>query len=533
MKCRPDIVLILADDTTPNILGCYGGGRLTPNIDALAARGIRFTSAFCASAVCTPSRYNYLTGNFVSRCRDPLFLRQNPEGEPASIEFNAFLNPESPSLPSLLRRAGYATGFAGKWHTSHPYRELELPDLPAGADPANPAVDALVREIHSSLVDRVKSDGGFDYAGGVVWENTHEHPLRALHSHFHEWSLDAALEFLDQVPDGHPLFLHFASTNYHGPNMEEVPSVDPRFTPGGLVEPQEHGWRPRREWADRIRALGLPVNHETLSYLTLDDQVGAISAKLEQLGRLSNTIFVFGADHNNEPGKSTCFDTGSRIPLLMAGPGIPASRISDALVQNLDVAPTLLTLAGASQASSAMDGCDLSPIFRGEKSEVRDFLFFENGYTRAVRSRDWKLISLRFPSGEIEAMRNGRHAIAPTHYGRKYGFPALRIAIDFHPAALDPDQLYHLGEDPLEQRNLFNARSDNPRLMLHEALHKHLEQFPHPFPRNAGFLEGPDYRCLAAATRKIGCSDVGWVGEAMDRFRRLWPNAGNGALGLP
>lgn len=508
---RPNIVFIITDDTPPEGIGCYGAGDgLTPTIDKLAGEGTVFDQAYCTSSVCQPSRYSYLTGTYAGRCPDSVYRTQQPETQPYSVEFNVYVNEQTPSMGDIFQNAGYRTGISGKWHAGH-HIDYEGPELLTIADLDSAETDIALKRYQQRLVDEVKRTGGYDFAGGMVWGNNDSGPRKALCSHHIEWSMQAVCDFLDTCSADQPFLLHYASTCYHGPNAAEALDYDPRYTPGGRVDAVPDCIPSRESIRTRLSDAGLEINHHNVSMMWIDDQVAAIVNKLRQRDLLDNTIIVFCCDHGVEPGKSTCYERGIRIPMLMWKPGlIPQGNRVAAGVQNVDMMPTLLDLAGET-ADAPFDGRSVVPLVNGEKESVRDELFFENGYFRAVRTDTHKYIALRYPAHLLAAMRQGEFSEAPNHLNRRKQVHA-QIAIEHYPCYFDADQLYDLENDPGEQRNLAaDSRYAEVLADMKQHLAGYLETFDHPYDlEDTAFLKSEAFKELAERTRAIGTGYISW-----------------------
>ena len=510
---RPNVVFFIVDDTDHEYLGCYGGAVPTPNLDRLCRSGVRFDRAFCSSAICQPSRYSYLTGRYAGTCPDPVFLEQQPPDEPASVEFNVYLNADIPSQGFLFREAGYRTGFAGKWHVGHTTDLLPVPDFDTDADPDDPEVDAKLRRLQAVYQDEVRRTGGYDFADGIIWANNGNWPLKALHDHHIEWSMQKALDFLDTCDDGRPFLLHYASTCTHGPSALEGVDRDWRYTPGGKVDPRPEPLPPRTELPDRLREMGIEVTDKHVFALWIDDQVGALLDRLDAMGATEDTVFVFCSDHNIEPGKATCYDRGTRVPLIISAAGLlDGGEMKETLVQNVDLMPTLLDLCSIEPPEEVpFDGCNLGPLLRGESVPPRDSLYFEVGYRRAVRTERWKYIALRFPERIIRAMQDGEYERAPNHMDRE-GQPHAQIAMENYPGYYDADQLYDLESDPEEQHNLARDPAHAERLeTLRTRLETFLKRLPHPYDLSRQeYLESKEFAELARKAREVGTDHISW-----------------------
>ncbi|MBN1246567.1 MAG: sulfatase-like hydrolase/transferase [Anaerolineae bacterium] len=510
---RPNIVCIMPDDTDFVWLSCYGGRTPTPNIDRIATEGVRFDQMYCSAAACTPSRYSYLTGHYAGRCPDPHFLAQNPTHEPYAVAWNTVLNAGMPSLGKVLQANGYRTGISGKWHCGRPRHELGLPELAPGADLDDPQIDAQLRAYQEILQGEVRCTGGFDVATSVVWGNNESFPVRALQQHNLEWITQGALDYLDTCTDEQPFFLYITPTAFHGPPHDESYEMDERYTQGGKREQGFDCHPPRSEMRARLAARGLPYNHDTVGITWIDDQVGAILAKLQEMDVLDNTIVIFKVDHNTETGKGTCHQDGVRIPLVMRWPGVvDAGTVCTARVQNVDFAPTVFAIAGiAPPAEMHLDGTSWLPLLQGEIDAVHEDLFFEFGYARAVLYQNWKYIALRYPQHLLDAMASGELGEAPNHINQRLQ-GQMNVAIQTYPAYFDPDQLFNLEDDPGETHNLAGDPACAAVLaMMQQRLQAYLETFEHPFDLTVpDFMRTERYRELCDETRKIGTGHLSW-----------------------
>jgi arylsulfatase A-like enzyme len=510
---RPNIVCIMPDDTDFVWLSCYGGRTPTPNIDRIANAGVRFEQMFCSASACTPSRYTYLTGHYAGRCPDEHFLAGNPYDEPYCVAWNTVLNASMPSLGTVLRGCGYRTGLSGKWHVGRPLRELGLPELHADDDPDDPAVDIKLREVQAILQGEVRRTGGFDVASSIVWGNTESFPVAALREHNLEWITQGALDFLDTCDSDQPFFLYVTPTAFHGPQHDTSYEVDERYTQGGKRAETFTCHPPRPQMRRRLEERGLPYNHDTVGITWIDDQVGAILAKLEEKGVADNTIVIFKVDHNTETGKGTCHQKGIHIPMLMAWPGVIAEgSVCEALVQNVDLVPTVLDIVNApSPEGMQLDGVSWLPLLTGETDSLHEDLFSEFGYARAVLYGKWKAIVLRYPQHLLDAMASGVAREAPNHINQRLQ-GQMNVAIETYPAYFDPNQLFDIEADPKEQNNLARDPAYADVLaMMKRRLRAHLQTFRHPFDLDVPpFMLTEQYRQLCEETRKIGTAHLGW-----------------------
>jgi arylsulfatase A-like enzyme len=447
---------------------------LTPHLDSLARSGVRLARSYSVSSVCTPSRYICLAGQYASRCTSPGFLRACPEGTQANVGFNVQITPDTPNLASVLKQAGYATGFVGKWHTGTP----ALLSIPRDADFRDPAVAQQLDENQKRLCERIRACG-FVYAGSVYRGNLADHKLDTLTVHNQEWVTQGALEFLDRYGD-QPFFLHVCTTLQHSPSPTESIGGDPRMPPAALLPEAPRVQAARDSILPRLREAGID---ERMAHATwLDDAVGAIVRKLDEIGQRDNTLVIFFSDNGTLRGKGTCYEGGAHTPALIAWPGqIPAGETCNALVANIDFAPTILEACGAAApAALRIDGRSLLGLLNHQETDWRKSLLLEIGHTRGVVTDRWKYIALRYPPAlqrAIDAGTLGRPA-----YHMDTVFDLQQVAERNHPAYHDADQLYDLQADPDEKSNLARdpARADQ-LAELKRQLRDSLATIPRPF----------------------------------------------------
>lgn len=473
VRRNPNILFIVTDDQNSDTIGCWGNKVLTPNLDGLARDGVRFTRGYTASSVCTPSRYICLTGRYASRCTSPQFLKQNPPGAPSHVGFNTRLEPDS-NIARALHDAGYATGFVGKWHTGGGLP----PTYPPDADMSDPAVARLLADRQDRMIEQIKACG-FDYAASVYWGNLADHKLDALNVHNMEWVTKGALDFVEQNKD-RPFYLQMAATLHHGPPPLKSIGADERITPAGLLPKPLNVMPPRTGIRERLRATGIPPN--TAHCTWLDDGIGAVLKKLDELGLVGDTaVFVF-SDNATRGGKGTCYDGGTRTPWLMRWKGhIPPGQTCDELVQNIDFVPTILDICGVTPPGKMpLDGKSMVPLLAGREKKWRDALFFEIGHTRGVCTKKWKYIALRFPPRIQQGVKSGR--IVPPLYHMDSPLDLQKTAASRHPGYDDPDQLYDLEGDPDEKLNLAkDPKCANTLAEMKARLREWLAAFDRPF----------------------------------------------------
>lgn len=479
---RPNIVFIIADDLQRHMLNALPEGRgrnLTPNLDRLIREGVLLNGQHVASAVCTPSRYNVLTGKYASRALDV-----GPE-EQAVVAFTTHIKPDDITLPKLLREEGYQTGMVGK---NHVIQASGAPDIPLEADPRDPEIRAALKSYQADYEADLRR-AGFDFVGGITPANPDELRPRELRVHNMDYATEAALEFIDEQRPGRPFFLYFATTLPHGP--VEAPrswDSDPRLTPFGVCDEPLAVLPPRSSIAERIGAAKLepgkdadgsapPQNESPYMMLAMDDAIGALMDHLRERNLLNNTVIFFFNDHGSE-AKGTLYQGGLQFPsVVWREGGFPCGNRNEDLVSNVDFAPTILDLAGAEFAPDQFDGISFRDILWGKGSAAGRILYAEMGFSRTVRQGDWKYLALRYPpeaanmplaerqrrlaEWNTELLERGIQPVttdpeAPFSHLTDIpgGAHAEHSSTGKKPHYYDADQLFNLAEDPDETRNL-------------------------------------------------------------------------------
>ncbi|MGD9644841.1 MAG: sulfatase-like hydrolase/transferase [Pirellulales bacterium] len=367
---RPNIVLIFADDLGITDLGCYGrGDHHTPYLDRLATQGMRFTCAYTAQPICSPSRAALMTGKCPARLNLTNYLPGRADAPTQRVlqpRIEGQLPLEEVTLAELLKQAGYATGLFGKWHLGGP-----------GFTP---------------------QDQGFDVA--VSPPATNKPTLEAGGKG--EFAITAAAsKFIEDCRD-RPFFCYVPHNNPHIP-ISAAPE---------LVEKNRDAFHPG--YAAMIE--------------TIDEAVGRLMAKVDELGLTDRTIFIFTSDNGglhvlefpgtpatyNRPfraGKGYVYEGGLREPLIVRWPGVVAAGSEcETPVVLTDLVPTLLLAAGIDPAKTVgpLDGVSLLPLLHGERLPPRQLYWHFPNYTNqggrpagAIRDGDWKLVE-QFEDGSVE-----------------------------------------------------------------------------------------------------------------------------------
>ncbi len=400
---QPNIVLILADDLGWSDLSCYGSDlHQTPHLDRLARQGLRFTDAYAASPVCTPTRAAILTGLHPARLHMTVWRESAARRgtrrllEPVCLDS---LPLKHLTLAEVLKAAGYFNTHLGKWHL--------------GRAEAYPQAHGFHRNI-----------------GGTLWgaPQSFWYPFSGDH-YFRDWRYvpglepgkegdylvdrltDKALEIIErQAGAGRPFYLNLWYHAVHTP-IEGKPELVERYR-------------------KRITPDSIHKNpHYAAMVHSLDENVGRVLAALDARGIAEHTLVVFTSDNggfinpcklhkglpvaDNSPlrsGKGSCYEGGLRVPLIVRGPGVAQGALSAEPVYACDLYPTLLRAAGlADRAGAGRDGVDLTPVLRKPDTQLgREALYFHYPHyystttpVSAIRKGDWKLLEY-FEDGRVE-----------------------------------------------------------------------------------------------------------------------------------
>lgn len=483
---RPNIIMFLIDDQNPSSIAAFGGDTYTPNLDRMAAEGMKFTRAYVSSSVCTPSRYSFLTGRFAGNSHSKLYGESVGGAENQGLpSFNVALERDNMNVGSVLREAGYTTGFVGKFHLTS---KLDFPEFYKGKNKwidipkdARPGPETTAQFKHNERwMRRYLETLGFSWAKNVYPENIHS----PYSSHNPEWTTVAALEFIEENTDG-PFYLHLCSTLLHGPDRSWRQSMDhPLVTGEGEVRRLPEIMTPRAELLKTIAERGFDPESHVAGEAWIDDSLGAILRKLKELGINENTLVVFAPDHGRD-GKGSVFSHGGcQVPMIMRWPkGIPAGQVCDELVQNIDLVPTFFDLGQAKKPESyRIDGQSLSPLFQnGTAENWRKHLYLEMGAARATVAKDWSYIAVRYTQEQIAAIKKA----SPQNLPRAMSYIG-RLGIGVRgadrPGFFDEDQLYHLTRDPKEMKNLADKKTQVTQLRdMRDLMQQDLELIGRPF----------------------------------------------------
>jgi len=366
---RPNIVLILADDVSPEMFGAYGSEEArTPHLDRVAKEGVMFRTAW-ASALCLPSRAAIMTGCYATRTGAWSNGFSIPQRDGSSELFRHF-----PSFARLLQDAGYATAVAGKWHVG----EAEHPSNPVvGFDEYS--LWEGEREV-TALPGNQKITAAMENeeTPSRYWQPSIVQNGKVYPSKPDEFGPDIETDFLcgfmeRSVRVGKPFLAYLPTAAPHGAR-NGMPTTPLRGLPG------ENGSDDRQENARRFRAL--------TDYL--DVMVGRLERKVRDLGVFDNTVFIFTSDNGTAVvAKSRGTERGCRVPFIAWGGPVKRWGATDEICDFSDILPTLMDFAGTVlPAGMEVDGKSLKPFLTGESDTHREYIFSCIGTTRLVRSRE-------------------------------------------------------------------------------------------------------------------------------------------------
>ncbi|GAB3908336.1 sulfatase family protein [Mucilaginibacter boryungensis] len=456
---KPNIVFIYVDDLGYGDVGCYGAQQVkTPNVDRLAAGGVKFTDAHCSASTCTPSRFAILTGSYAFRNNAAILPGDAP----------LIVNPEQQTLPGLLKQAGYTTAVIGKWHlglgTGHPNWNDSINPGPreVGFDysfiiPATPdrVPTVFVEDHHVARLDRhdpievnydrrigndptgldddgqqLKMKADSQHSGTIVNGVSRIGYMKGGRNAY--WKdedfanvlTNKALHFI-AANKRKPFFLYFATPNIHVPRMPNTRFVG----------------------ATKMGARGDAIAE-------MDWITGQVLQQLKKLHLINNTLIIFSSDNGPvlddgyadkaealisghlpagpyKGGKYSAYEGGTRIPFITYWPGTIKPGVNKAMISQVDLFSSLAALTGAKIAvGAAPDSYNFLPSILGKSQQGRKTMI-EEAFTMCYRQGDWKYIA---PATKIP----------PAWLANKRGPTGLQST----------PQLYNLKTDPGEQHNL-------------------------------------------------------------------------------
>lgn len=375
---RPNVVFFMTDDHGAWANGCYGAKDiLTPNIDALARTGARFTNAFASTPVCSPSRMTYMTGCLPStHCVQDWLIPEDSYGPKSRAWLDGHL-----TWPEVLARAGYTLGMTGKWHMGHD--------------------DEAQR--------------GFSYwatipgGGGPYYNNTfvHNGAQKKVEGFKTDAVGDFALDFLSQQKAGQPFCLFVP---FYAPHTPYDPTPEAYSAPYRDSLHRDYPDLPPRADHNRGTAGHFGSKRSKAGYSSLitaaDANIGRVLKRLDEMRVRENTLVIFAADQGWNAGQHGVWGKGNgtvpfnmleestRVPMIWNHPGQIRTSTPEAMVSSYDFFPTLANYLGlALPESKTRVGRSYAGFLRGRApSKWRTRLYFEYAYVRAIRTGNLKYI---------------------------------------------------------------------------------------------------------------------------------------------
>ena len=368
---RPNLIFIVADDLGYADLGCYGGrAPVSPVLDRLAARGIKFTQGYSNSPVCSPTRFAMITGRYQYRLRG---AAEEPINSKSRGSSTLGLPVDHPTLPSLLKAAGYRTALIGKWHMGYP---PHFGPLRSGYEeffgPMSGGVDYFTH---------CASNGAHD-----LWEGEEE---KIEPGYLTDLLSQRSVDYVDRMAKQHAPFL--LSLHYTAPHW-------PWETRDDEALAQEVKNNLFHLHGGNIHSYRRMIHH-------MDEGIGRIVEALERNGQADNTLIVFTSDNGGERfsdnwplvgGKMDLTEGGIRVPWIAHWPArIAPGCVSEQHCMTMDWTATLLDAAGVQAASGyPLDGVSLLPVLQDGTHSFRRPLHFRMNHRgqRALRDGDWKYL---------------------------------------------------------------------------------------------------------------------------------------------
>jgi arylsulfatase A-like enzyme len=419
-RTRPNVLLIVSDDQRADTIHALGNRIIeTPNLDRLVRDGTTFLRATCGNPICTPSRAEILTG--CSSFRNGV------------LDFGRKIRPALATWPRTMAEGGYHSWYVGKWHNdgkpgTHGYSGSLGFYTGGGRQWYRPQVDWKGMEVTGYRYWLFQDETGRKFPGKGV----------GLTPDISARFADSAIDFIRRKTNK-PFFLHVNFTAPHDPLLIP-PGYEDKYDPAkiplpgnflprhpfdhGNIEGRDEKMLPWPREPDMVRK-NLAVYYAVISHM--DRQIGRILKVLDQTGQSGNTLVIFTSDHglavgsHGLMGKQSMYEHTIRVPLVVAGPGVPRGKRSKALCYLRDLFPTTCDLAGL-PIPRGVEGRSLKPVIQGKADSVYPEIYgYFRDKQRMVRNNRWKLI----------------------HY----------------PEA-DRYQLFDLGEDPDEKTDLIADKSN-------------------------------------------------------------------------
>ncbi len=423
-KEQPNLLVIITDEHNFRTLGCYreqlppeqalmwGPEAIveTPHLDSLAKNGAMFTSMYATAPVCMPSRASMFTGMYPHRVGIPNNSTQPGDGR--------YLRKDVTTIADVLLKAGYMTGYAGKWHLAentnkeefwspypvgHPEHDYGFKDKRFMFNGGHDKFKGIDDEGNPYRAHKRPKRNGVDKYGQPVFKDSRSKNVKSTT----DWLADRTIEFIDEHKDK-PFFYVVSIPDPHTPNAVRAP-YNTMFTDLKFEYPRTYD-QPRDENSPKWRQPDGKTKHlmrDMPQYFgmvkSIDDNVGRIIAKLEEDGVLENTIIVFASDHGDLCGEHTRVNKGSPfeasgvIPFVIAhgrtgtNPRVPRGKVVNQAANTADWMATFLSLLEISDAPQTA-GRDLTPLLGDEvPADWNDITFMRMGYWMMAMSDRYKL----------------------------------------------------------------------------------------------------------------------------------------------
>lgn len=479
-----NVLWIMADQLRFDYLSCYGATHIdTPNIDRLAAKGVRFDRAYVQSPICGPSRMSFYTGRYVRS---------------HGATWNGFpLRVGEPTLGDHLREIGVTSTLVGKTHMRADEEGMKRlgiePESMIGALVSECGFEVFVRDDgtnaatdknrHAEDYEQYLRDHGM--GGDTPWEEwantaigpdgekksgwlleTAPLPARVPKEHSETaWLTTRGIEFIEAQGDA-PWLCHLSYIKPHWPYLAPAPYND-MYSSSDLPpvnrRDAEHSHPLMKTWAetricksfsrDNVRDVVAPVYMGLIK--ELDDNLGRLFSYLENTGRMDDTMIVFCSDHGDNMGdhwlgeKDLFYDCSARIPLIVYDPRAEADSArgtsTDCLVEGIDLASTFLDYFGGAPKPHILEGRSLTPFLHGQNPDWRDYCVSEYDYsTRDAR----RAIGVDQQDARLVMIFDGRWKYVHVEHMRPLLFDL----------ETDPDEIHDLGESPAHQAHVERLR---------------------------------------------------------------------------
>jgi arylsulfatase A-like enzyme len=491
---KPNIIFIYADDldadeinytaadidTWPTLSGAQfykigGSGKvgtgklLTPHIDGLAKNGIVFNRFYVNATVCTPSRYCLMTGRFATHGKE--FAENYKKGSQITLEWTPAILRNESNLPKELQKLGYRTGIIGKWHNlpniglQKPKHEITKADAAYQTVKAN---EKVIKNYYAKAKEYLSQGFGWDVVDRMEWGNS----IVNL-----GWMCEGALNFIEESRE-EPFFLYLPLPVPHGQykyGYNNLSRLDPRVTANGILDKIPTALPPSADVYKRLKENG--VLAENVMAIPMDDYVGAVLKKLDELGLRENTLVIFTSDHGGR-GKNSCYEGAARMPLFANWPGkINPGTTTSVLTANTDIVGTLIEVAGGTPAKDMeQDGHSFNWLLEGnsEPNDWRKSIFIEAGNSKGIVTKNWKYIANRVtPEIEAKMKADPGNVFWSGLNHHNYGTETM------YKGYWDADQLYNLDTDLYEQKNLISeAQYQNEAKKMKAELKKYVSALP-------------------------------------------------------